>query len=455
VNKYSGMSMSRVGMCLGAAVILITQSACDVSRTLENVTLLVSNSGSVTLGQLSATPADFDLVTSIATLTPSVAIGGKDGEILHLADATLLPDGRLAVLDREASQLLVFSSERELESRWGQRGQGPGELRSPIAITSTADGVIVWDTDPQQTFVSYGWDGETLATTRTPVAGDWAHIAVRWPVFPEGRYQMPIGEDVTDRLAGSSTRYFYHQIQDDERFIARNGTAVDVDSPPVYIIRYDGNLAVVDTVLILEGPPSVRLPDLGNSYPRFSQPVWAARPLWAVGEWGFATTHGDSAAISISTPAGETSAVISWQASHRQITQSEKLRWAEWIWEAQARTLPESSQNLVPRGREKDRWLEMTVETGTFATNRPEVTVLASAGKCLFVGGYSPESNIRARGLTLAVIRVAPMELLGLVRIPRTGSRIRFVTKSAIWSSYQDDADVAVLERYALPFSSC
>ena len=70
--------------------------------------------------------------------SPGVAIGRMEGDERYLfgsvAGATVLRDGRIAVLDGQSALIRVYSAEGDHIEDWGGQGEGPGEFRYPWYI---------------------------------------------------------------------------------------------------------------------------------------------------------------------------------------------------------------------------------------------------------------------------------------------------------------------------------
>lgn len=68
---------------------------------------------------------------------PSVIIGAADGEGEYLlsgvADAGILPDGRIFVADMATLSVRLFDQQGRFLQAWGRGGQGPGEFMLPLA----------------------------------------------------------------------------------------------------------------------------------------------------------------------------------------------------------------------------------------------------------------------------------------------------------------------------------
>jgi len=92
-----------------------------------------------------------------------------DGETHYLfsgiAAVRLLPDGRVAVVDRGSATIRLFGEDGVFEREIGRRGQGPGELRYPNALWSVgADTLVVYDSGNQR-LSRFRTSGELLEST--------------------------------------------------------------------------------------------------------------------------------------------------------------------------------------------------------------------------------------------------------------------------------------------------
>ena len=95
--------------------------------------LLVSSCGPSPDSDRASDPGGWDIASE-----PRVSVGGYGDDPAYLLDgvvgATLLADGRLAILDRGSSELRYFDSDgRHVRSVAGP-GDGPGELRFPMQL---------------------------------------------------------------------------------------------------------------------------------------------------------------------------------------------------------------------------------------------------------------------------------------------------------------------------------
>ncbi len=71
-------------------------------------------------------------------------VGGEDGEIIFgmVIDSLADADGNVYLLDNQLCQVEVFSADGEHLRTLSRQGDGPGEVRAPIAMTLMADGSL-------------------------------------------------------------------------------------------------------------------------------------------------------------------------------------------------------------------------------------------------------------------------------------------------------------------------
>ena len=151
-------------------------------------------------------------------------LGNPDEELATSRNnsVTLGPNGQIFVLDRSTDRIVVFSGDGEFVRSFGGSGEGPGELRSPMALA---------------------WDG----TDRLWVADG---LNGRYHVFDStGSFQKSVPRPVR------SVMRIQHPLQWEGA-----GTLVDetvgVDSPrPVLYLRVDSVGQIIDTVAVVPRPP--------------------------------------------------------------------------------------------------------------------------------------------------------------------------------------------------------
>lgn len=85
-------------------------------------------------------------IDSIPFLSVGDSVSAADPVLLYPASATLLPDGRLAVVDQFAPGVRFFSASGQLLRTVGREGEGPEEFGAPSWMgRCAADSLFVWD----------------------------------------------------------------------------------------------------------------------------------------------------------------------------------------------------------------------------------------------------------------------------------------------------------------------
>lgn len=113
------------------------------------------------------------------SLQEEVRIGGHDeGPELfgQIADLAVDADGRILVLDQQASELRVFGPEGEHEATLGGPGEGPGEFTRPNGVTIHPDDGSIWVMSAGR-YTVFEADG----TFRTTHPRPFGYFAVPWP----------------------------------------------------------------------------------------------------------------------------------------------------------------------------------------------------------------------------------------------------------------------------------
>lgn len=99
------------------------------------------------------------------------AVEGRGEDLFFgVVAVRFLPSGGLAVLNRRTQQVRLYSAEGRLQATLGGRGDGPGELRDPIAMEVSGDSVAVWDWRQSRVtlFPLSGGDPRTVRLTPSP-----------------------------------------------------------------------------------------------------------------------------------------------------------------------------------------------------------------------------------------------------------------------------------------------
>jgi len=138
-------------------------------------------------------------------LTVSDTLASGAGEFGKVADADLLPDGTLAVLDEFAAEVRVFSSEGDLVRRIGRKGQGPGELSGnwTLGILPISSGRLALPDVVNQTIVVFDAEGSH-------------HTNIHWDVMEETipQWRSVSGDTVLVLVTTEETNSFVRRTLD-------------------------------------------------------------------------------------------------------------------------------------------------------------------------------------------------------------------------------------------------
>lgn len=112
-----------------------------------------------------------------------VACDGPEafGAIMGLS---ILPDGGIAVADRDEPMVRVFDAEGGVEAAFGRRGKGPGELSRPSGIAAGYNGRVVVSDFTSTALTAYERSGELVEIRPVP------STAMRLSADPSGRWMV-------------------------------------------------------------------------------------------------------------------------------------------------------------------------------------------------------------------------------------------------------------------------
>jgi len=197
------MSLGMVRACALAALIGGIAAACsddqvsDASRTVQTDSADVRISTSVISSD-----------APVCDLSEALRIGSLDGEsgvpLFGVNGIAPLPDGRLAVLNRGTSQILVVSDAGELLHEFGREGDGPSEFKELWSIhVRPPDTLIVGDLRPWR-FTFFSPEGDFIRRVNlTPAEIERPDFALpltsgRGFMMEEPSYE--VGVDMEDRV---------------------------------------------------------------------------------------------------------------------------------------------------------------------------------------------------------------------------------------------------------------
>jgi hypothetical protein len=402
------------------------------------------------------------------SLEPELTIGGPDGPVGMAMDLASLGGGRFAVLDRLERQVVIFDSLGAVVARYGREGKGPGEYTSPYALAALGGGrLVVWQSNASLAFTVLDIeDGRVLATSPQVAKGDWSRPFFREPTINvNGIQQGP--EDVTRRLGRHGSDGFLHQLQENEHEYLHSGTPYP-DAPEVYLIRYDSDAAVVDTVAVLAGPPIREQGRLGDGYVLYKEPLFSGRPVWAAGDGWIALGHGDSTAVTVRTFEGDTLTVVRWPGRRERLQDSNRLEASRWGIAMQIINNSDS-RRMVEKASSKDlrKGIRYDAENFlSFADSIPHLTAAYAEDQCLFLTGFHPRDwpdgtaltwiAVNARTAALeGVFRFEPPRGATLPRLERRGAAVRDFDRHFAYLTFRDDDGLSTITRYRLPELSC
>lgn len=359
----------------------------------------------------------FATVDTVPELRLGSLAGAAAEQFAFVADVRPLPDGGVAVLDRQSAEVRLFASDGSWRATLGAKGQGPGEFQSPVRLgLLPGDTLAVFDPQPRR-ITRFAPDGTlgritTLAETRSRVS-DGAFL-------PDGRF---LGEArlVSDDAPPPST-----------------GASLVRDTTVLVIFDVEGTRG--DTVDVLPGPETlVHLEISPTRVSVWKRPTMFARTsLFAVVGTSVWSSESDGFELRLrDIESGALLRVV--RAPHLQalttaaMAQEIFARAIDETEDAQARQQAEDWRTLSPRP-------ERAPAFDRFVVDEP--------GR-LWVRAWSADG----RAGRWWVFR-DDGELVGTVDVP-AGLRITHVSCDAVWGVAQDELEVDHVMRYGLRGPGC
>lgn len=458
---------------LAGLFLSLTLVSCHVERTPSiTATSQLTQNGERRVLTLSHTPEEVTRGAAVTTLAPDRVVGGGRDGFGYVVDVASSGTS-LFVLDGLAREVRRFDDKGEEAGRFGRDGEGPGEYQYPIAIAASDSAVVTWQYPSTQALAVWSQSGGLRVAADAPVDGDWDSGQWKKP-----RFLSPITvgpEDLSHRLRFADQTTIVHQVQPDEEAFRREGQPYPYEVPPAYLVTYDLDLAVIDTLAVLSGArlkiieDTVPVPNTGRMERiHFAHELlYASRPVWATGEGTLLLTHGDSAGAMIRGADGNLVLEIRWPDRRRPIDDTDKREAAQWMLAYEVISSTSSREMFEDYSRrEIEEGIRVTAHEWTrFADYAPTVTAAFVAGECAFLAGFSPRENQHGIALTWIVINFRDGSLQGVVRfqpattlelgnggsIDRRGGAARaFTTKHAYVLTVDGDGE-SYVERFALP----
>lgn len=240
------------------------------------VFVLISGCGGDSLGD----PASDRALALDSSL--ELALGGLEGQdwqaFGEVVRVTFDAQGRLIILDQAAARVRVVSPSGELITSFGNRGEGPGELAFPLAITTTSSGEIVVYDAGNRGFIRFDSQGGYLdnvpldPSTGMPGQSVLSHpeggvvsvpVGVAFRVAGQGDeedaglpvYHWPLDTGAEQEPPRAVTRAWRPSQEDLTTPVQVSGGNVTLRAPPVVgfdppvslAVLPDGTLALVDS----------------------------------------------------------------------------------------------------------------------------------------------------------------------------------------------------------------
>lgn len=454
-------------------VSLIVLAACE-THTTEPVELkaLLQQEGGERILTLSHTPGEVASDAVAVPLAPDLIIGGGDDGFGYVVDVGATETG-VFILDAMTHEVRGFDLEGRPTTRFGRKGNGPGEFRSPIAIEASTDFLVTWQYPATQALAVWDHSGGLQSAAGAPVEGDWDSGQWRKPKFIGPVDAGP--EDLPQRLQFAGSDRFIHQIQPDDGPYRREGKRYPYEAPPAHLVRYGVDLDVIDTVTVLAGArlevieETLPLPntDRVHSVHFANDRLYSGRPIWTTGDGWIGISHGDSAAAMIQGLDGEHRLQIRWPDRRSTLSDDDMRDAAKWMLAYQVvhATRSRSTFENFSR-REIEEGIRVTAfEWTRFAELTPTITSAFGAGDCYFLAGFSPSENRYGVALTWLVLNVVRGSLEGLIRfepdaamefghqglIDRRGGAVRAFTTRHAYLVTLDGNGESYVERFRLP----
>lgn len=236
------------------------------------------------------TPADAWMVEE--ELRIGTAEGEAEYQFGQIAGLDVGTDGRIYVLDQQASEVRVFDADGRFIRAMGKAGSGPGELgqtAGPVFVTP-GDTVVVPDIT-QQRINLFTADGE-----------------------PAGSVPLPMSEGMPTRWLKAAN----HDLVQQAMIMAMPGQ--DDVQPRNLILRRDPYGTVLDTLLVMPAGETV---DFSGGQPRMT--IFAPEPVWVIGP-DDRLVHGTNSEyrLLVTGPDGTLERIVEKRSERRPISASDQ-----------------------------------------------------------------------------------------------------------------------------------
>jgi hypothetical protein len=402
---------------LAPTLLALTVVACgDRAADPSEVTTSRSDSAGV---EIVVVATDRESLPRIAALDgpPTLRLGSLDGppeeQFGNVADLAPLPDGAVAILDGQADEVRLFEADGTYLGSRGSSGDGPGEFRSPIALSVlSGDTLAVFDNTPRRV-TRFGPDG---ARGRITTLEDVGGRIARASFLPDGG------------LVGRA------------RWIAPGGGSLPGADPTfvrdtAVLTLYAPDGSAADTIDVVPGQETItRIEMGGGGISIFRRPAAFARTsVFTVHPEGVWSAASDRFELRLFDFDGRLLRIVRAPNLERPVT--DDLRDA-----VRERAL--SEVDAAPDRRLAEGWYDTSPQRQT----QPAFDALVTdGGGRLWVREWSA-----VEPPTRWWVFAGGGELLGWVETPG-GFTILAVTCDDVWGVEHDELDVSYVARYAAP----
>ena len=138
---------------------------------------------------------------------PAYEFGDRmQGDALFGSYIDVLPapdNSRVYVLDSQASEVTIWTTEGDLINRFGRAGDGPGEFQMPSKLTLIPQGFHVKD---MRRITTFTLDGELVGTDTYPRGVEFRGFQVQiWDIFHDGSFAALPPPAMVDESSASDT----------------------------------------------------------------------------------------------------------------------------------------------------------------------------------------------------------------------------------------------------------
>lgn len=416
------------------------------------------DSSGITLITLSASLNDLSRrPEGITALAPFWTLGREGMGFTDVADVTSFGD-TVAILDRNDGAIHLFRPDgQRVERRIGKKGGGPGELMIPWGMERVGRWFLVAQgVEGGNTLTMFSAEDGSAVATGPPVAGDWGQFLFRGPNL---NLDVPTNagiEDWTRRLASFDDSTLAVLVRGSER---AGGDGQALVPSTVHLVRIGLPLpaSVIDTIAELTAPVvQLWMPGAGRRPAVFQEPLFSARPHWAVGDDWYALAEGSTPEVRVFRKDGHLHSLVRWPRTITPVSEQDKLTAASTTAEYSVRSSEEVRRQLEGMShaqREEANLLFLPLLS--FAEEVPQITGLYGAGECLWMSGFNPKDFLDGTSLTWVGINVRTGELIPPVRIPGSDVRVRHFDREAVYTKEFTEEDVQTVVRYPLPGTAC